>query len=53
VVLEEIGFVPKGTDTVPAAAVSGAAQDIAASRSPEQERFVFFGRPLAGFAQVG
>ena len=46
VVGEEVGLVPEGTDTVPAAAVSGTAEDFAAAGAPDEEGPVELGGAL-------
>jgi hypothetical protein len=45
--------IPEGTDTVPGTAVSGTAENIAAARTPKEQRLIFAGRALAGMLQTG
>ncbi|MFT7643234.1 MAG: hypothetical protein ACI9G1_004999, partial [Pirellulaceae bacterium] len=47
-----IGIFPKGTNTVPAATVSRAAQHIAAAGTPQKQWLVFTRGPFAGSPQV-
>ena len=49
---DEVGLVPEGTDTVPAAAVSGAAEHVAPAGAPQEEGFVLLHGPPPRLGEV-